>query len=271
MTSLVTACLISAFLLNAPASGAAPMAAADPARPDPPAPPPAASAAAGDPEKAAPAPAVEEQAPRPFRLEDLAIRPEDGWEEKANTKGVLVYARDRQGSNIKALRAVGTIDAPPQAVMRVLADYARYSETMPYTERSEVLGREGDGSVIFYTVIDPPIVSRRDYTLRIVDESDWRDGRGYLRSRWTISDKGPAPKEGHVRVPVNDGSWTLSPRHGGTKTYAIYDLFTDPGGSLTTFIINKANRSTIPDLFEVLRKQANEPRYRDPQPAPPVK
>ena len=48
-------------------------------------------------------------------------------------------------------------------------------------------------------------------------------------------------------------------------------LFTDPGGSLTTFIINKANRSTIPDLFEVLRKQSQEPRYRDPQPAAPEK
>ena len=224
---------------------------------------------------AASAPAPQSASPAPkapaFKLDDLAIRAEDGWEEKANTKGVLVYARDREGSNIKALRAVGTIDAPPHAVMRVLADYERYSETMPYTEKSEVISRESDGSVIFYTVINPPIVSRRDYTLRIVDESDWRGGRGYLRSRWSLSDKGPGPQEGCVRVPVNDGSWTLTPRHGGTKTYAIYDLFTDPGGSLTTFIINKANRSTIPDLFEVLREQSKEPRYRDPQPAEPAK
>ena len=225
---------------------------------------------------AAPTTAAANHAPRaradkPFALKDLEIRKEDGWEEKANAKGVLVYSRDRQGSSIKALRAVGTIDAPPQAVMRVLADYGRYAETMPYTEKSEVLGRESDGSVIFYTVIDPPIVSRRDYALRIYDESDWKDGRGYLRSRWTISDKGPAPQDGYVRVPVNDGSWTLAPRHGGTKTYAIYDLFTDPGGSLTTFIINKANRSTIPDLFEVLRKHARDPRYLDQPAASPAK
>lgn len=246
MTSLSATCLLCACLLGAPAgeSAAENRALAAPAP------------------KAATAPAATSR--QAFKLEDLTIRPEEGWEEKANTNGVLVYARDREGSSIKELRAVGTIDAPPAAVMRVLADYARYSETMPYTEKSEVLGRESDGSVIFYTVIDPPIVSRRDYTLRISDESDWRGGRGYLRSRWTISDKGPAPREGYVRVPVNDGSWTLAPRHGGTKTYATYDLFTDPGGSLTTFIINKANRSTIPDLFEVLRQQAKDPRYRDP-------
>ncbi|MDR0966732.1 MAG: hypothetical protein LBM75_09600 [Myxococcales bacterium] len=194
---------------------------------------------------------------------DLAISKEEGWEEKANTNGVLVYARDKQGSTIKALRAVGTIDAPPHVVMRILADYERYTETMPYTEKSQVLARESDGAVIFYTVIDPPIVSRRDYALRITDESDWRGGRGYLRTRWTLSDKGPPPQDGHVRVPLNDGSWTLQPRHGGTKTYAIYDLFTDPGGSLTTFIINKANRSTIPDLFEVLRKHSKDPRYKE--------
>ncbi len=303
MTSfLPAACLLGAALLNAPASAStqdaasqttatpapastASAAATQSATPAPVATAPAmaapasAPATAAQPAAASPAPekpvapakaAAPAQKPA-FKLDDLAIRAEDGWEEKANTKGVLVYARDREGSNIKALRAVGTIDAPPHAVMRVLADYERYSETMPYTEKSEVISRESDGSVIFYTVINPPIVSRRDYTLRIVDESDWRGGRGYLRSRWSLSDKGPGPQEGCVRVPVNDGSWTLTPRHGGTKTYAIYDLFTDPGGSLTTFIINKANRSTIPDLFEVLRKQSQEPRYRDPQPAAPEK
>lgn len=311
MTSFFpAACLIGAALLNAPASASAQDAAPQPtatpateatapatqvASPAPaapaakapvqtavassPAPAPSAQpdTAQSAPAKPAAASAPAPQSPTPapkapaFKLDDLAIRAEDGWEEKANTKGVLVYARDREGSNIKALRAVGTIDAPPHAVMRVLADYERYSETMPYTEKSEVISRESDGSVIFYTVINPPIVSRRDYTLRIVDESDWRGGRGYLRSRWSLSDKGPGPQEGCVRVPVNDGSWTLTPRHGGTKTYAIYDLFTDPGGSLTTFIINKANRSTIPDLFEVLREQSKEPRYRDPQPAEPAK
>lgn len=270
MASLPTACLLCAALLSAPVDGAAPLAAADPASPSLPAPVPAEMAAADEASPRA-ATTAKAEARQSFRLEDLAIRPEDGWVEKANTNGVLVYARDRQGSSIKALRAVGTIDAPPHAVMRVLADYARYSETMPYTEKSEILGRESDGSVIFYTVINPPIVSRRDYTLRIMDESDWKNGRGYLRSRWTISDKGPAPQEGHVRVPVNEGSWTLAPRQGGTKTYAVYDLFTDPGGSLTTFIINKANRSTIPDLFDVLRKQAKAPRYRDPQPEAPTK
>ena len=311
MTSFFpAACLIGAALLNAPASAsaqdAAPQPTATPATestapatqvvspapaapaakapvqtavasspaPAPSAQPDTAQSAPAKP-AAASAPAPQSASPAPkapaFKLDDLAIRAEDGWEEKANTKGVLVYARDREGSNIKALRAVGTIDAPPHAVMRVLADYERYSETMPYTEKSEVISRESDGSVIFYTVINPPIVSRRDYTLRIVDESDWRGGRGYLRSRWSLSDKGPGPQEGCVRVPVNDGSWTLTPRHGGTKTYAIYDLFTDPGGSLTTFIINKANRSTIPDLFEVLREQSKEPRYRDPQPAEPAK
>ena len=115
--------------------------------------------------------------------------------------------------------------------------------------------------VHFYSLIDAPFVSKRDYTLRIVDESDWKDGKGFLKTRWTSSEKGPAVKDGVVRIKVNDGSWLLEPRENGTKTFATYFVFTDPGGSLPTFIINKANSSAIPDVFAALRKWGKDPRY----------
>jgi len=184
------------------------------------------------------------------------------WEQKARTNGVTVYMRDRSGTDVKELKAVGLIDAPPEVVFRVLSDYDRYREVMPYTEESKVVATEEGKVVHFYTVIDAPVVSKRDYTLRIVDESEWKGGHGYLKSRWTPSDKGPAPKEGVVRVKSNDGSWTLEPIDDGARTRATYLLYTDPGGSLPTFLINKANSSTIPDIYEALRKHSQDDRYK---------
>ena len=184
------------------------------------------------------------------------------WVQKSQTKGVTVYHRDRADSKIKEVKAVGEIDAPPRKVLEVLADYPRYVEIMPYTKVSEVLATEKDGKVAHvYTVIDAPLASDRDYTLRIEEVSDWRDGKGYLRTRWSPSDKGPAKKKGMVRVETNDGSWTLEPIAGGKRTRGTYLLFTDPGGSLTTWIINKANSSAIPDIFEALRKHAGDEKY----------
>ena len=189
---------------------------------------------------------------RPARAAD-----DSAWQLKAQEKGVSVFSRPRSGSDILELKATGTIDAPPPAVFKVLSDYARYKKIMPYTEESKIIATEEGGKAVHvYCVINAPLVSRRDYTLRIVDESQWKDGKGFLKTRWTLSTKGPAPNPGIVRVTVNDGSCLLEPVENGTKTKATYLLFTAPGGSLPTWVSNKANSSTIPDVFEALRKHA---------------
>jgi hypothetical protein len=124
-------------------------------------------------------------------------------------------------------------------------------------EESSIIATEDQGRVVHaYFVINAPLVSRRDYTLRLVDESQWQDGTGFLKTRWTVSDKGPALNPDLVRVTVDDGSWLLEPAENGAKTKATYLLFTDPGGSLPTWVSNKANSSTIPDVFEALNKHS---------------
>ena len=192
---------------------------------------------------------------------------EPKWELKAESKGVKVHVRAKPGTDVKELKSIGEIDSPPPAVFRVLTDFERYKETMPYTDESRILSTEvEDGKIkawLFYSVVNAPLVSKRDYAIRVADESDWQDGKGFMKTHWNLSDKGPAPKKGVVRTPVNQGSWLLEPLDDGKKTRATYLLFTDPGGSLPTWIANKANSGAIPDIFVALRKYAKEPRYAD--------
>jgi uncharacterized protein YndB with AHSA1/START domain len=197
------------------------------------------------------------------------------WEVKAQTRGVTVHSRTREGSDVKELKTIGDIDAPPHAVYRVLTDLERYTDTMPYTEEARVLAQEElDGKVKawhFYSVVNAPLVSRRDYTIRIADQSDWRDGTGFLKTYWNLSDRGPAPKDGVVRVKINEGAWVLEPIENGTKTRATYFLMTDPGGSLPTWIVNMANSTAIPDIFDALRKRAKESKYASQAGIPALK
>lgn len=190
--------------------------------------------------------------------------PEGRWELKAREEGVFVYNRDRHGSDIRELKATAIIQAPPKAVWAVIRDYERYKDNMPYTEASRVLAREDGGRALhFHSVINAPLVSRRDYVIRVLDESDWKDGKGFLKASWTLSTQGPPPADDVVRVPHNEGYWLLEPRDGGKTTFATYWLFTDPGGAIPTFIANQANSIAIPDLFRALRKKAVEAPYRD--------
>lgn len=194
----------------------------------------------------------------------------DGWEEASRQDGLVIYKRDKPGSDLKEVKAVGTIRAPSWVVKNVIDDKARYKEFMPYTKASTVLRTEKD-AVVTYQLLDTPIISNRDYTIRVKDESRrLPDGRIIYKSSWSPANHlGPKEKDGVVRVKVNEGYWLLE-EDGPDKTRATYYLFTDPGGSLPTFVVNSANTTAIPGLFKAIEEQARGPRYRKARPKLPT-
>lgn len=183
---------------------------------------------------------------------------EPRWEMAANADGVKVYGRARGDGDVREMKAMGLIEATPADVWKAVRDYDNYPKTMPYVEDGKVLSREGGDKVTFlYSKINTPLVDRRDYIIRLVDESDWQDGKGFMKVTWTVvndmDEKVPVPKD-VVRVRINEGYWLLEPREEGKKTFATYYVYTSPGGSLPNFIINKANTMAVPKVFEAIKK-----------------
>jgi hypothetical protein len=129
---------------------------------------------------------------------------------------------------------------------------------MPYTEESRVLASEEDGKVIvFYCLVNAPLVDKRDFIIRIRDESDWKEGKGFLKTAWSVTTEGaPAPRGGVVRVKLNNGYWLLEPREEGKKTFVTYYLYTDPGGALPKWIADRANKTSVPDVLRAVRRHA---------------
>lgn len=188
----------------------------------------------------------------------LLADPEPAWQRAAETDGITVYTRERKDSPVREMKAQGMVDAPPERVFKVVRDFDHYAQTMPSTETSYVISREDNGKVAYvYMLIRPPLISRRDFIIRAVDESDSKNGEGYFKSTWkVVSDKGPPPKPDIVRITINDGYWLLEPRDGGKKTLATYYLYTDPGGSVPKWIVNQANGTSVPDVFRAVRREA---------------
>jgi uncharacterized membrane protein len=180
------------------------------------------------------------------------------WKQVARDDGISVLARTPEGSEVSEVKASTLIDAPAADVWRVIRDYANYSKTMPYTEESRVVSTEGEGKVItFYCLVNAPLVDKRDFAIRILDESDWKDGKGFMKATWTAATQGaPAEREGVVRVKLNRGYWLLEPREDGKKTFVTYYIYTHPGGSLPAWVADKANKSSVPDLLRAVRKYA---------------
>lgn len=191
----------------------------------------------------------------------LLLSADPKWEVAAETDGVKVYRRDKPGSEVKEMKANGTIDAPPKAVWDVIRAVEAYPKTMPYTEEAKVISRsEGDKEIYFYSRIKAPMVAQRDYVIVLKDESTTKDdGTGAYKVSWSTAapekaDSAVPEKKDVVRVRINDGYWLLESADGGKKTNATYYLYTSPGGSVPTFIVNAANGTAVPDVFKAIKK-----------------
>ncbi len=195
----------------------------------------------------------------------LASADGPAWELRDTTDGLSIYNRRHPGSPIQEVKAEGTVDAPPAAVWAVLRDVADYPKTMPYTKTTSVLGQEQGGKILYYyTALDLPVISDRDYTLRVVVDHVPTDGSGIYQLSWTAANtypRAPPPLRHYVRVSDVSGFWRLEPVAGGRATRVVYFVHTDPASALPNFIINKANSDAVPKVVDALREWAKKPPY----------
>jgi len=185
----------------------------------------------------------------------------DGWTEANRTDDITVFTRPHDGSSIRECKAIGVIDAETNVVKRVIDDTAEYPKFMPYVVETKTLSHTADGRV-GYQRISPPMIGDRDYTVRVKCESKACPGGMMYCNRWEVAnDLGPAEIKGVTRVKVTQGSWLLEPAGNG-RTKATYTIYSDSGGSIPTFLLNSANKTAIPKLFDAIRKQCKLPKYQ---------
>ncbi len=205
-------------------------------------------------------------APTPVRAAD-----DNNWTELNRTATLTIYTREHPGSSIKEVRAVGTFDTPNWVVKNVLDDAEHYTQFMPYVIESKVISRDrAKGQVIAYARVNPPLISERDYTIMVHDDSRTTDKGPVYRTHWEpANDKGPAEKSGVVRIKNNEGSWLLEPIDNGEHTRGTYTLWTDAGGGVPAFILNSLNKKRLTELFETIEKTTKEEKYKQTKPALP--
>lgn len=171
------------------------------------------------------------------------------------TRSLTVWSRPHAESKLREVRAVGEVDAPPDVVFGVVTDFEHGAEFMPHLEASTIVWRVGD-DVLNWAMVDFPIAKRRDWVVRFHLEHPGADGT--WRARWqTVRDgSGPPPSSRAIRVPQNDGAWTIEPLDGGRRSRATYQVVVDIGGWIPTWIANREQVKAVPDLFEAVAKRA---------------
>lgn len=191
------------------------------------------------------------QAEQPVRIEPA---PGGKWELASDRSQAQVYTRKVPGTPVKEVKMEALIDAPVEKVWQAISDIRHYPEFMPYIDDIEIMGDAPNGGAYVYHRVDPPLVSKRDYTLLIVNEVDEESGQYYRY--WTqMNQFGPGPNKGVVRLEICDGSWALERTEDG-RTKATYWVYTDPGGKIPGWLANQANTVGLYDVLKAVEKRA---------------
>jgi hypothetical protein len=178
------------------------------------------------------------------------------WKQVARTgDGIVVHLRERPGTTVKEARASLRIAAPPRIVLDAACDPKSFGKSLKYVERHRYYWI-GDPDVWFtWQLLNYPVVTRRDYVLRYQRTMD--PARGIYRLSWaTSTQKGPSPREDVVRVTLATGGIDIVPEGGGERSRLTFRLLADPGGNIPGWVIDIANRLSLPDIVREIRTAA---------------
>jgi hypothetical protein len=193
----------------------------------------------------------------------LAIAGDGEWE-LVQSGAITIKARQRSGTAIREIWAEGVINAPVQDIQATMMEPDRFRHFMPYVKEARQIGPvEPDGTRFVYTRIEPPIVSSRDYVVKVtLVESVAADGTGSFRNKWVSAHDRLPTRHNIVRLKVNDGGWVITPRGDGSTSYAVYKFAVDPGGWIPAFAADMGNKSGVADTFKNTEKEAQR-RHRE--------
>lgn len=167
-------------------------------------------------------------------------------------KTLEITSKPRPGSPVVEVFATTRMAASPESVFAVVTDIGRYPKALPRVKGTQLLARESDTVEHWHFMVSVPVISDRDYAIRLEEKVE-----GEKRTlSWVPSNRAPPPREGYVRITTTEGGWELTPLDGGKATQVRYRVFVDPAGNVPGFLANKANRDTLPDLFEAVEKEA---------------
>lgn len=183
------------------------------------------------------------------------------WKKIGETRdGIVIQSRMMAGSRVHELMANCVMDASPRHVWQAVLDKETYKDSSKYVKIDRVFRTDNEDIWYNYQLLEAPLLNRRDYTLRYESRRD--PARMQYRLVWrAVSDVGPAPEKGVVRLSVCDGSFIIEPLEGGAKSSITYWVCVDPGGQVPAWAANMANRSSLPDFLRIVRKQSY--KFRD--------
>jgi len=175
------------------------------------------------------------------------------WKVAKDEEGIKVSLSEVPGSKYQAYRGETLIKAPVAAITRLQEDVAGSCAWIHECKMQKLLKHEGDQSWTYAQFNTPWPVTPRDSVLHITTTQ----GADGSVTRTIKGEPTYQPDEkGFVRVTQADGFWKLVPK--GDVTEVTYQLHTEPGGSVPSWLANKFVVEAPFNTLKALKERAEK-------------
>lgn len=175
------------------------------------------------------------------------------WKVAKDEEGIKVSLSEVPGSKYQAYRGETLIKAPVATITRLQEDVAGSCAWIHECKMQKLLKHEGDQSWTYAQFNTPWPVTPRDSVLHITTTQ----GADGSVTRTIKGEPTYQPDEkGFVRVTQADGFWKLVPK--GDVTEVTYQLHTEPGGSVPSWLANKFVVEAPFNTLKALKERAEK-------------
>lgn len=183
-----------------------------------------------------------------------AAQDDAGWREVASEDGIVVTSRPSEHSPLPVFRGVGVVEAPLLEVLAVVTDAERHHEWIFACSASALLEQTSERTGIVYNrTATPWPVPDRDVVLD--SRIEVIDGEREVRVRFSATEHAQRPpEEGVVRMTYLHGHYHLW-AEGPGRTRVEYQVDSDPGGRLPTWLATRGTRDMPLETLRDLRQQ----------------
>ncbi|MDD2061299.1 START domain-containing protein [Pseudomonas sp. GD03860] len=158
----------------------------------------------------------------------------DDWKVAKDEDGIKISLSEVAGSEYKAYRGVTLIKAPLAKVKALQEDVVGACAWIHECKSQKLLKHEGDQTWTYTQFNTPWPVTARDSILHVTTT---QDADGSLTRKLEGVPKYQPEEKGFVRVSQVEGFWKLVPK--GDATEVTYQVHTEPGGSVPSWLANK--------------------------------
>ncbi len=176
------------------------------------------------------------------------------WSVAKDEEGIKVSLSEVAGSKYKAYRGETTIKASVAKLRAMQEDVSGACTWIHECKAQKLLKHQGDQTWTYTQFNTPWPVTPRDSVLHITTV-DGSDG-SVTRNLAGAADYMPQEK-GFVRVAQVEGFWKMVPQ-GANQTQVIYQVHTEPGGSVPSWLANKFVVDAPFNTLKALRAKAEQ-------------